>query len=252
METGEAQQKQHPTKEKISHLRRQIRSRIPEAEKILAKSGMPKQEQPGRLKINTGGALLRKDLDSGIDSLTGLYNRRFLMNEIERTIKEADRFNLSFSVVAIDLDNFKPVNDTLGHAAGDEVLKKVAQIYKSTLRETDITTRPGGDEFIVILLGAKNGAARKTMEKVRISIENTLAEDMRNKGIQVVGTLTQTAGIVTYEKGLTPFELLHRADVALYNGKKPKDGSAAKNRVVSYVKGMIMPGDEFYYNDKTK
>lgn len=244
METGEIQQKQHPKKEIIARLRQKIILRIPEAEKILSKSGTPKQEQTKIQQINISGGLVREELRGDIDSLTGLYNRRFLIGQIERTIAEAERFNIPFSVVMIDLDNFKKINDNFGHAAGDEVLKQAAQIYKSTFRETDTIARLGGDEFVIILMGSKNGAAIKAADKARTNIENTLTEAMRKKQIRIVTPITQTAGVATYEKGLTVSELLSRADEALYNGKRPNDGSTPRNRVVSYTGGMTMPTEQ--------
>lgn len=189
---------------------------------------------------------LRQELDaskdmSTIDELTGLYNRKFLMVQIEKTINEAGRLGIPFSVVLMDIDGLKDVNDTFGHAAGDEVLKNAAQTYRSTFRQTDTITRLGGDEFAVILLGSKNGEAIKVADKSRLNIENSLKKTMGKKGRQTVNPVTQTVGVATYKKGLTASELLHRADIALYNGKKPNDGSTPKNRVVSYVEGMKMP-----------
>jgi len=85
------------------------------------------------------------------DHLTGLYNRQYFEDYVVNLIKKGLREDRDFSLVFIDLDNFKPINDNFGHAKGDEVLKKVAEFFKQTFRHYDIIARIGGDEFVVII-----------------------------------------------------------------------------------------------------
>jgi diguanylate cyclase (GGDEF)-like protein len=85
------------------------------------------------------------------DSLTGLYNRRFFDAALAKNIEAARRYGRELSLVLFDLDNFKQINDTCGHQAGDEVLKNFARVLQETVRKADIVCRIGGDEFAVIL-----------------------------------------------------------------------------------------------------
>jgi diguanylate cyclase (GGDEF)-like protein len=94
------------------------------------------------------------------DVLTGLLNRRALNDHLVKAMERCDQNGLPISVLMIDVDNFKPLNDTLGHAAGDELLRSIGQLFRSTLRETDTAFRCGGDEFVIVLEGSDaKGAA---------------------------------------------------------------------------------------------
>jgi diguanylate cyclase (GGDEF)-like protein len=103
------------------------------------------------------------------DSLTGLYNRQYFEDFVVKLIKKGLRDNRDFSVIFIDLDNFKPINDNHGHAKGDEVLKKVAKFFKQTFRDYDIIARLGGDEFVIVIENLLNKdrieGVRKVFEK---------------------------------------------------------------------------------------
>jgi diguanylate cyclase (GGDEF)-like protein len=103
------------------------------------------------------------------DSLTGLYNRQYFEDFVVKLIKKGLRDNRDFSIIFIDLDNFKPINDNYGHAKGDEVLKKVAKFFKQTFRDYDIIVRLGGDEFAVVIENLLNKdrieGVRKVFEK---------------------------------------------------------------------------------------
>jgi diguanylate cyclase (GGDEF)-like protein len=93
------------------------------------------------------------------DVLTGLLNRRALNEHLAQAIERCDKANRPISVLMIDVDNFKPLNDTLGHAAGDELLRSLGQLLRSTLRENDVAFRVGGDEFIIVLEGSDTASA---------------------------------------------------------------------------------------------
>jgi diguanylate cyclase (GGDEF)-like protein len=107
------------------------------------------------------------------DSLTGLYNRQYFEDFVVKSIKKGLRENRDFSLIFIDLDNFKPINDNYGHTKGDEVLKKVAKLFKQTFRDYDIIARLGGDEFVVV---AENLSNKDRIEKVRKVFEEVFKD----------------------------------------------------------------------------
>ncbi len=158
------------------------------------------------------------------DYLTGLYNRRkfeeFLSYEIKRSLRHKD----SFTVLMIDLDNFKYVNDTYGHAAGDMVLKEVTQVFASHLRNADILARIGGDEFAVILPQTKHEEGFEVVEKLRSELENTPISLMFD---QI--SLTASFGIAEYpEQGENIETLLTGSDLAMYKAKRSGKNTIAR------------------------
>jgi diguanylate cyclase (GGDEF)-like protein len=148
------------------------------------------------------------------DELTGTYNRRFLMESLARELARAGRGGGGFSVCLIDVDHFKAVNDMLGHAAGDEVLKRVAEIAARGLRGIDVFGRFGGEEFLLVLPDTEPVGARVVAERIRSAI----AAETR---------VTVTIGVAPYAGGGAA-AVLARADQALYRGK-----AAGRNRVLS-------------------
>lgn len=121
----------------------------------------------------------------------------------------------------MDLDKFKPVNDTLGHAAGDEVLRGVGKILRENVRMSDLPCRVGGDEFIIVLSDLDEAAARARAEQIRVAICK-MPHPGNDRGIQCTATL----GGTMFRPGETLAELMHRADEALYAVKR-----AGRNRV---------------------
>lgn len=105
-----------------------------------------------------------------IDSLSGLYNRAEFMNLAKREFDKAKSNNEELSLLIMDLDNFKNINDTYGHAAGDEVIREFGRIIKTSFRKTDITGRIGGEEFAVVLKNASLEEAKKVAEKFRKTV----------------------------------------------------------------------------------
>lgn len=158
------------------------------------------------------------------DYLTGLYNRRkfeeFLSYEIKRSVRHQDKF----TIIMIDLDNFKYVNDTYGHAAGDLVLKEVTEIFGSNLRNTDILARLGGDEFAVILPQTAYPEGFVVVEKLRASLEGTPISLMFDQII-----LTASFGIAEYpEEGENIESLLTGSDLAMYKAKRAGKNTIAR------------------------
>ncbi|HVY25394.1 MAG TPA: diguanylate cyclase [Polyangiaceae bacterium] len=159
-------------------------------------------------------SLLRRD--SAVDALTGLFNRRYLDQVLDREIEFAERDQHPLSVIILDLDHFKTVNDEHGHAAGDAVLSGVAEVLRSRLRIYDVPCRYGGDELVVIAPGAGAAEAEVIAEALRCQIGETSFSD---GGHELPG-VTASFGIAVYPAhGKTTEDLLRAADGALYAAK---------------------------------
>jgi diguanylate cyclase (GGDEF)-like protein len=159
------------------------------------------------------------------DPLTGLMNRRRLEAELEHIINDGRRYGYRSALILIDLDNFKMVNDTRGHALGDTVLKRVAQSLKERLRNTDRLARLGGDEFAVILPHCElDDAVAVAKELIATVALTTIVPDATSKVIRV----NASAGVAPFDgrPGLTPEALLVDADIAMYDAKE-----AGRNRI---------------------
>ena len=159
------------------------------------------------------------------DSLTGLYNRRYLTSHLESMAERARSSAKPLSVLMIDIDHFKVVNDTYGHAAGDDVLRAIAVEIGRSVREFDLTARIGGEEFVVVMPDTTGGAAMAVADRLCSTIaENQVEITALNQKLSV----TASIGIATL---LGPNEsatnLLSRADEAMYRAKK-----GGRNRVV--------------------
>lgn len=151
------------------------------------------------------------------DPLTGLFNRRRFEEELERTVEHAKRYRVPGALMVVDLDGLKAVNDTLGHAVGDELIERIARLLRHSLRTSDIVARLGGDEFGILLPQLDRAGAEQVAEK--------LLEELRDGGVVVTanrhGRVTASIGIAAWEAGdaLTPHELLIKADLAMYAAK---------------------------------
>ena len=160
------------------------------------------------------------------DELTGLWNRRYFMQAAEKEMKRARRYNDSFSLLTLDIDHFKTVNDNLGHAAGDEVLRNLASVIKNFFREVDIPGRLGGEEFSIILPNTDLYSAASVAERLRQEIEKNPTE---YGGEDIYITLS--IGVTSYHTGVTSVDkLLKKADEALYEAK-----AGGRNCVVKKV-----------------
>lgn len=159
------------------------------------------------------------------DALTGLYNRRYILNELEKQYKIAKRNDRTFSLVIIDIDDFKQVNDTFGHPAGDEFLKKFAFVINHSLREQDIPGRVGGEEFLIILPETNIDGAFRLANRIRERLQNT---ELIYDGNTIKTTIS--AGVSQYEFNTDSQTLFRLADHALYKAKQ-----SGKNMVVKAV-----------------
>jgi len=172
----------------------------------------------GRVALSLAGLLLRETLrDQSIrDSLTGLFNRRFLEEALDRELQRAKRKNHSLAVVFLDLDHFKRFNDIYGHDAGDTVLRSMAGLFRQHFRGDDIVCRYGGEEFAFILPESSAKDAAKRVEELRqiAKMHKITCKE------QVLDTVTFSVGIAAYpENGLTGEELFQTADACLYESK---------------------------------
>jgi diguanylate cyclase (GGDEF)-like protein len=172
--------------------------------------------------------ILREVKESAIlDGLTNVYNYRYFRDRIEHEVKREERSALSVSLLMVDVDHFKVFNDCNGHLMGNVALQELAALMKSVVRDTDVVTRYGGEEFAVILCGTIKGGALLVAEKIRKLVEET----------SFVGEKTQPGGILTVSIGVatSPIDatdsqnLIAKADAALYKSK-----SDGKNRVTPY------------------
>ncbi len=158
------------------------------------------------------------------DPLTGLFNRRYLEESLEREIRRAMRSQRSLSVLMIDLDHFKRFNDTFGHDAGDVLLRELGQLLQSNVRGSDIACRYGGEEFSLIMPDATLSTAQERAELIRKSAKSF---DLKHAG-QTLGAVTLSVGVAAFpENGDTPFLLTRAADQALYRAK-----AAGRDRVM--------------------
>lgn len=146
------------------------------------------------------------------DALTNLFNR-WKMNEcLEQEISRAERFHRPLSIVLIDIDRFKRINDTYGHPIGDSVLQETAEIIQSDIRNSDIACRWGGEEFLIICPETGLDTSLKLAERLRRKFEQT--------NFTTAGHQTASFGVAEHLPGHTPNQIFRQADQALYLAKK--------------------------------
>jgi diguanylate cyclase (GGDEF)-like protein/PAS domain S-box-containing protein len=151
------------------------------------------------------------------DALTGLLNRRAFETELERSVAFAGRYDLETALLIVDVDRFKLINDTYGHRAGDAALRRIAELMRTRLRQTDVIGRLGGDEFAIILPGVEPGQALRVAEEIlevvrtdcAIAVNGDHVPLTASAGVSRIGTDDASAG-----------ELLAHTDYALYQAKQ--------------------------------
>lgn len=152
------------------------------------------------------------------DGLTGLYNYRFFKAQLAYEVDRASRHNLYLSLIMIDIDYFKFYNDTNGHPAGDDVLRKIARLIQRNLRKIDLAARYGGEEFVIILPETSHDSAKVVTEKIRRLVEE---EPILHEEKQPNGKLTISLGLATYPTDTVDAEkLISIADQRLYKAKQ--------------------------------
>ena len=161
------------------------------------------------------------------DSLTDLYNRRYLMEQIEREFIRAERSKSPLSLIMVDLDGLKDINDSYGHHFGDAFLREVGRIIKVNTRASDVAARWGGDEFMLLATEADSASSSKIAERVRFQVGRYRMEINGRK----VG-ITVSAGVVSYPAHASGIsELIKNVDEAMYNAKR---GGKNQLRVFSH------------------
>lgn len=162
------------------------------------------------------------------DPLTGLFNRRYLKETLEREVSRAKRWKLPIGIMIMDIDEFKNVNDHYGHSAGDRMLQAMGELLKANIRAEDIVCRYGGEEFVVVMPGASLNVAYQRAQLIRAKFEK-LRIPFEGEELQA----TVSLGVAAYPvHGSDGEDALIRADRALYQAKQ-----AGRNRVVAYQSG---------------
>jgi diguanylate cyclase (GGDEF)-like protein/PAS domain S-box-containing protein len=160
------------------------------------------------------------------DPLTGLFNRRYLEDSLGRELHRAQRKQCPLSIVMLDLDHFKQFNDTFGHDAGDLLLRELGSVLGTVLRQSDISCRYGGEEFVLVFPDSSLVDTQRRVEAIRVLVK---ALEIRH-GDRPLGSITVSAGIAAApEHGSTARELLRAADDALYAAKQ-----GGRDRLVAY------------------
>jgi diguanylate cyclase (GGDEF)-like protein/PAS domain S-box-containing protein len=164
----------------------------------------------------------KKELEelASIDALTRLYNRRMIDKFAKNEVESVKRHSKHLSIIMIDIDHFKSVNDTYGHQVGDDILTQMAKLILDNTRQSDIQGRYGGEEFIIICPHTALESALLVAEKIRIAVENFQFD--------VVGNKTISLGVATFEANDDVASLIKKADDALYKAK-----NSGRNKVVT-------------------
>lgn len=157
------------------------------------------------------------------DPLTGLLGRAWIEEELDGVVARHRRSKEPISVIFSDVDHFKSINDTFGHATGDDVLRLVARVLAHEVREADKVARYGGEEFVVVLSGCDESEAMRVARRLRQAVEQTEWEPYLGPGLAV----TASFGVAAIRRDETVADWLRRADGAMYAAKE-----AGRNRVV--------------------
>jgi diguanylate cyclase (GGDEF)-like protein len=153
---------------------------------------------------------------ANFDSLTGIYNQRAILGKLAELLNLANRYREDFSLIMMDIDHFKKVNDCYGHLTGDEALEKIAALIRGNIRNTDVAGRYGGEEFMIILPKTNLSLAWVVAERLRTIIEKAELKDATGNAF----AMTVSQGLVGWERNDDAVSLISRADEALYKAKK--------------------------------
>jgi diguanylate cyclase (GGDEF)-like protein len=171
------------------------------------------------------------------DALTGLLNRQALARMLPRELAAAERQGQPLTLLMLDMDFLKPINDNLGHAAGDRALQDMAHAITGALRQSDLAFRIGGDEFIVVLPATEESGARTVVERIRQALADIArASRPRGKTAKQGLEVTFSAGIAASTPGITADALLDQADRAMYQAKH-----AGRNRNSTAAPQLVPP-----------
>ena len=162
------------------------------------------------------------------DELTGLYNRRYMLRKLQESVAQGERYGETFSLISLDIDFFKAINDSYGHPMGDGVLKRFAEIIDARTRKTDVVARTGGEEFMIFMPNTGLSEAGHVAELLRTAMENERFVSFEGK----VFNVTFSAGVVNWSgeggEHTSVRELLAACDQSLYAAKR-----SGRNRIVA-------------------
>ena len=151
-----------------------------------------------------------------IDELTGIYNYRYFVQKLQEEKRRALRYDLPLSLIMVDIDWFKKLNDNYGHEIGNEVLKQLANVIRRCIRDVDIFSRYGGEEFVIILPQTPRGEASHIGERIRSQVEQEIISTGNGSKVKI----TVSVGVSSFpENGKSHEELVSVADQALYRAK---------------------------------
>lgn len=207
------------------------------AGRIIAQVISANEDLQGKLarseeQLDQQSAVLKSQMaEARTDPLTGLPNRRAFDNELARRFAEWQRTKIPFSVIVVDVDHFKQVNDRYGHVTGDEILRSVATVLKDATRAMDLVARYGGEEFVAILPSCNLENAGRVGERFRKSLQ-------RHVTTTDFGSLSVTAsvGLAQVMQDVSGVDLVERADTALYSAK-----SGGRNQTHSHDGTQCVP-----------
>ncbi len=173
--------------------------------------------------------LTRVHMLSVTDELTQLPNRRAFIQRLDNEMARVQRYGSPLALAIIDLDEFKPINDTFGHNAGDQVLRYFAETALTVLRHHDTVARYGGEEFAVLMPNTEIEGALCTLKKIQSEVAGSLCR--LDDGVEITAP-TFSAGVALYNPGESPEELIKRADTAMYRAKH-----SGRNRIEVHTMG---------------
>lgn len=179
------------------------------------------------------------------DSLTELYNKGYILRRLESELIRSARYNEPISLIMIDIDYFKKINDTLGHITGDNILKKLSEILVKSVRDVDIAARYGGEEFIIVCPNTSVSGAAILAERIRENVQNAI---FRSGSIDIKTTISLGVSSLSHTSlasgEINASKLIEKADLALYKAK-----SAGRNKVAVYTDelGAICIEDSMRY-----
>ena len=175
--------------------------------------------------IDTGKKL---EYEASHDSLTAVYNRKTVMELLDKEHSRAERQNTAFSIALIDIDDFKMINDKYGHQTGDEILSGLVSLINDTLRNYDIVGRYGGEEFLIVLPETDAGTGFQVLERMAESIRKNPVKTRSGNLI-----ITVSAGLCGYSPGINADKMISIADTAMYEAKR-----LGKDRVILSKDGI--------------
>lgn len=182
----------------------------------------PMEELEAKVKRAITERSIKESLSrqSVTDSLTGLFNHRYFYDRLAKEVARAERQGQPLSLVMLDIDDFKVVNDRHGHRVGDEVLHQVGHVILASIRsEVDTAFRYGGDEFAIILIDSDLEVARAICDRILLSLQSRL-------------NLRASVGLAAHERGLTPEMFVDRVDQGLYQAKLARKRQAAPQGIL--------------------